>query len=61
MHESYGEDQEPAAQFAVAFVHGTQGENGATGVLATANHSAAMAPRKGLNKAVTQLGRSGAA
>ncbi|WP_218830765.1 glycoside hydrolase family 3 N-terminal domain-containing protein [Streptomyces sp. NBS 14/10] len=58
VHESYGEDPELVARFAVAFVSGVQGPDGATGVLATGKHFLGYgASEGGLNKAVTQLGR----
>ncbi|GAA4013759.1 glycoside hydrolase family 3 N-terminal domain-containing protein [Streptomyces plumbiresistens] len=58
VHESYGEDPELVARFAVAFVSGMQGADGSTGVLATGKHFLGYgASEGGLNKAVTQLGR----
>lgn len=58
VHESYGEDPELVARFAVAFVTGMQGADGETGVLATGKYFLGYgASEGGLNKAVTQLGR----
>jgi len=58
VHETYGEDQELAAQFAIAFVRGIQGAEQETGVLATGKHFLGYgASDGGLNTAATQLGR----
>ncbi|NUU25906.1 MAG: glycosyl hydrolase [Streptomycetaceae bacterium] len=58
-HETYGEDPELAAQFAVAFVQGVQGMPGAgNGLLACGKHFLGFgASEGGLNMATTQLGR----
>ncbi|GAA4991009.1 glycoside hydrolase family 3 N-terminal domain-containing protein [Yinghuangia aomiensis] len=58
VHETYGEDPELAAQFAVAFVRGIQGDDQDTGILATGKHFLGYgASEGGLNTAATQLGR----
>ncbi|HSA48572.1 MAG TPA: glycoside hydrolase family 3 N-terminal domain-containing protein [Yinghuangia sp.] len=60
-HETYGEDPELAAQFAVAFVRGVQGVRGDgqdAELLATGKHFLGFgASEGGLNMAATQLGR----
>ncbi|WP_309052084.1 glycoside hydrolase family 3 N-terminal domain-containing protein [Streptomyces sp.] len=58
VHETYGEDPELAARFSVAFVHGIQGEDGGSELLATGKHFLGFgASEGGRNMATTQLGR----
>ncbi|MGW0665112.1 glycoside hydrolase family 3 N-terminal domain-containing protein [Streptodolium elevatio] len=58
VQETFGEDQELAAQFSAAFVRGIQGAEQETGVLATGKHFLGYgASDGGLNTAATQLGR----
>ena len=57
VHETYGEDPELAAQLAVAFVHGVQGDDAAADVLATGKHFLGYAASEGgLNMAAAPLG-----
>ncbi|MBE8519319.1 glycoside hydrolase family 3 C-terminal domain-containing protein [Amycolatopsis sp. H6(2020)] len=58
VHETFGEDQELAAQLAVAFIRGIQGAGRDTGVLATGKHFLGYSSSDGaLNQARTGLGR----
>ncbi|MFJ8194028.1 glycoside hydrolase family 3 N-terminal domain-containing protein [Streptomyces sp. NPDC096094] len=58
VHETFGEDQELAAQMGVAFIRGIHGSEGDTGVLATGKHFLGYASSDGaLNQARTSLGR----
>ncbi|MFI8194077.1 beta-glucosidase [Streptomyces sp. NPDC085946] len=58
VHETFGEDQELAAQMGVAFIRGINGPEGDTGVLATGKHFLGYGSSDGaLNQARTSLGR----
>jgi len=58
VHETFGEDQELAAQIGVAFIQGINGREGDTGVLATGKHFLGYGSSDGaLNQARTSLGR----
>ncbi|MFF8450000.1 glycoside hydrolase family 3 N-terminal domain-containing protein [Streptomyces leeuwenhoekii] len=58
VHETFGEDQELAAQMGVAFIRGVNGPEGNSGVLATGKHFLGYGSSDGaLNQARTSLGR----
>jgi len=57
VHETYGEDPELVTRMGIGFVRGVQGDDGASGMLATGKHFLAYGHSLGaLNQAVTQLG-----
>jgi beta-glucosidase len=58
VHETYGEDAELVAQMGMGFIRGVQGDDGRSGVLASAKHFLAYGVSlAALNQATTQLGR----
>lgn len=58
VHESYGEDPELVARMGIGFIQGVHGDDGRSGVLATAKHFLGYGHSLGgLNQATTQLGR----
>lgn len=57
VHETYGEDPELVSRFGIGFVRGVQGDDGASGTLATGKHFLGYGHSLGaLNQAATQLG-----
>lgn len=58
VHETYGEDPYLCAAMSVAYTRGLQGEDLASGIIATAKHFVAYGlPQGGLNLARVELGR----
>ena len=58
VHETYGEDAELVTRMGMSFIRGVQGDDGQSGVLATAKHFLAYGVSLGaLNQATTQIGR----
>lgn len=58
VHETYGEDPELIARMGIGFMHGVQGDDGESGILATGKHFLGYGTSLGaLNQAATHLGR----